>query len=242
MGKYKYKEIEEYLLKNIYGGVYTVRDALPTEKELCEMFNVSRMTANKALANIEDKGLIERVQGSGSYVRLFEYRHDMMEMTSFTEQYKKRGVQISTKLLMYSLSSLRDFKNFRNIARKLYINQNENVYYFERQRSGNGKVIAYSRTWVPVSRIPNISTDCLSKSFYDFLEKTLKLPLGNGESDLSVIDPDETVKKYMNINDNVPVVLIEHITYLKNGLPIEYVETYYQYSEYKLKFFNNRIT
>ncbi|MBO9514775.1 MAG: GntR family transcriptional regulator [Variovorax sp.] len=66
--KPQYRKIADSLAKEIQSGRYPVGSTLPTEKELCESFGVSRHTAREALRRIEDMGLITRRQGSGTTV------------------------------------------------------------------------------------------------------------------------------------------------------------------------------
>lgn len=50
-------------------GAIAPGDALPTEQSLCDQFGVSRITVRRALADLADRGYIERRQGVGSFVR-----------------------------------------------------------------------------------------------------------------------------------------------------------------------------
>lgn len=50
-------------------GVLAPGDALPTEQTLCDQFGVSRITVRRALADLAEKGYIERRHGVGSFVR-----------------------------------------------------------------------------------------------------------------------------------------------------------------------------
>jgi len=65
---YKYQNIIDQLRRQIIEGIYPAGSALPTEMELCELFHASRQTVRFALSNLSDEGLIDRRQGSGSYV------------------------------------------------------------------------------------------------------------------------------------------------------------------------------
>jgi len=64
----KYKKIAEQLISDILNHTYNVGDTLATEKSLCLTHKVSRHTVRDALRYVEQKGLIEKKQGSGSKV------------------------------------------------------------------------------------------------------------------------------------------------------------------------------
>ena len=63
-----YQKLADFLMNAILEGRWGVGASLPTEKELCETFGLSRHTTREALRQLEDKGLITRRQGSGSTV------------------------------------------------------------------------------------------------------------------------------------------------------------------------------
>jgi GntR family transcriptional regulator len=63
-----YRRLADFLIQEIKGGRWAVGASLPTEKELCENFGVSRHTTREALRQLEQNGLITRRQGSGSTV------------------------------------------------------------------------------------------------------------------------------------------------------------------------------
>ncbi len=63
-----YMEIIDYLKGKIHENELQPEDKLPTEADLAEKFDVSRITSNRALVELEREGLIYRVRGSGSFV------------------------------------------------------------------------------------------------------------------------------------------------------------------------------
>ena len=237
--KYQYKKIEEYIMEGIYSGRFPANSLLPTEKELCEMFNVSRMTANKSLKKLANDGLVERIRGSGSFVRLPNLEKQSVIMSSFTEQYSKRGIRVSSKLISCAVMKANDFPKLK-LAEKLCIKGSDNIHFFVRLRYGDGEPLAIQYTYVPVSRVSAIDINYLSSSFYEYLEKKLNLSLGNGQSHMCVILPNEEIKKHLEIPDNDPVVHTAHISCFRNGLPFEYVDTYCVYHRYALDFTNKR--
>ena len=70
MGKQiaKYKEIEHDILTQIQNGKLQTGDQILTENELCSRYQVSRMTARKALDLLSSKGILTRAPGKGTFV------------------------------------------------------------------------------------------------------------------------------------------------------------------------------
>lgn len=64
-----YLQISELLLRDIAAGRLVDGERLPPERDMARQHSTSVTTLRKALAELEAKGLLERVQGSGNYIR-----------------------------------------------------------------------------------------------------------------------------------------------------------------------------
>jgi len=67
-GEPRYLAVFNQLCQDITDGVYQVGELLPTEHELCDLFDVSRFTARNALSMLTDAGLVTRRPRVGSVV------------------------------------------------------------------------------------------------------------------------------------------------------------------------------
>src|SRR6187402_642047 len=63
-----YEQLYSYVAQEIRNGTLKPNDRVPSEKELAEQFNVSRITSKKALERLYQDGLIVRIRGKGSFV------------------------------------------------------------------------------------------------------------------------------------------------------------------------------
>jgi GntR family transcriptional regulator len=64
-----YMQIAELLARQIKAGYWRGDERLPTEAELAQTLGVAIGTLRKGLALLEQQGVLERIQGSGTYVR-----------------------------------------------------------------------------------------------------------------------------------------------------------------------------
>ena len=64
-----YQRIGKTVISQILAGDFPINTLLPTEKQFCEQFSISRHTAREALRYVEKTGLVERKQGSGTLVK-----------------------------------------------------------------------------------------------------------------------------------------------------------------------------
>jgi GntR family transcriptional regulator, arabinose operon transcriptional repressor len=81
----KYQQIREYLHREISSGRIAPGSALPTEAELCEKLGMSRSTVRQAVGELENEGLVTRIQGSGTFVTTEQQKraHQQLNMFAF---------------------------------------------------------------------------------------------------------------------------------------------------------------
>lgn len=83
----------------IGSGEWSIGERLPSERELCEMFSVSRITIRRAMAEAEAKGLVERVHGVGNFVAAPKMRQSLKEVKSFEVSLAEGGLVATTQIL-----------------------------------------------------------------------------------------------------------------------------------------------
>ena len=86
-----YLRVKRHVLAQIQGGVWKEGDAIPGEEALAREFGVSRMTVNRAIRELSDEQIVERVQGSGTYVAQQKYQATLVDIRNIAEEIAARG-------------------------------------------------------------------------------------------------------------------------------------------------------
>ncbi len=86
-----YRRIKDHVLARIHAGQWRQGDAIPGEEALAREFGVSRMTVNRALRELADEQIVERVQGSGTYVAQQKYQGTLVEIRNIADEIAARG-------------------------------------------------------------------------------------------------------------------------------------------------------
>ena len=94
-----YKQLMQKLRSDIQNGVYPVHSRIPSEQELCDTYQVSRVTVRKALAELTQEGLLNRHQGKGTFVGVPRIRKDLRDVNSFHDICRVMGSVPTTRLL-----------------------------------------------------------------------------------------------------------------------------------------------
>ena len=97
----KYDLIVQDLKTDITIGTYPAYSRLPSVAQLCEHYEVSKITINKALEVLEHQGLIFRRKGSGTFVKKLEEGTQIKpskeisgQMDGFMAEHAARGERV----------------------------------------------------------------------------------------------------------------------------------------------------
>ncbi|MGX8700432.1 GntR family transcriptional regulator [Caproiciproducens sp.] len=161
-----YYQLKEILISKIRDGEYALGDKVPSETELCNTFQVSRITAKRTLDEMVHEGYIERIPGRGSFVCHTHIEHALSQFYSFTEEVKRLNMTPSAHIL-----NLERIKPGKELNKLLNLN-GENVIYIRRQRLANNRVIALDHSFIPEKFYGEIDKeDLLENSLYKILER-----------------------------------------------------------------------
>ena len=86
-----YLRVKQHVLAQIQSGTWQEGEAIPGEEALARTFGVSRMTVNRAIRELSDEQIVERVQGSGTYVAQQKYQATLVEIRNIAEEIAARG-------------------------------------------------------------------------------------------------------------------------------------------------------
>lgn len=98
-----YLQIYEILKKKIEGSEWTVGSLIPTESQLCQMFDVSRATIRTAILELVRQGFLIRHPGKGTFVCKNSITGGLSMYTNFSEMMFEEGVEYSTNVLAHTV-------------------------------------------------------------------------------------------------------------------------------------------
>ncbi len=222
----KYKMIYNTIKDKILNKEYEPNEKIPDEISLCKEFNCSRMTMKKALDLLVQEGMLYRKRGHGSFVMSNNNDKGQIiiqerELSGFTKASKGNS---SSEILEFKLEFAGE-----KIANKLNINVDDPIYNIFRLRLHNNKPYVLERTYMPTNLIPGINLDILSHSVYDYIENTLHLKIASANKTTRADISNDVDHKYLNLKDIEPVLEVDEIAYLDNGVPFEYSISRHRY-------------
>ncbi len=219
-----YVQIAESLLERIRAGELVPEERLPSERELSKALNVSRMTLRAALRVLDNKGLLVRRPGDGTYVAKPKIERQAAKLVPFTESMRSRGYQASARLIVFErrLAEV-------SIARNLKIPVSAPVYYFQRLRLINKEPVLLEKCTMPIYRFPNLEEHDLEKrSVYEIVETEYDIAPHHSEQSLEAVSATDFEAELLGIESSAPLILERRLAFDKNNQPIEYGHDLYR--------------
>ncbi|MDR2896026.1 MAG: GntR family transcriptional regulator [Propionibacteriaceae bacterium] len=161
-GLLKHTQIRGYL-RSLALHELNVGDTIPSERELCEQFQVARMTVRQAVDALVTEGILTRVQGKGTFVagRKVDLQ---MHLTTFEQEMTNRGLHASSEVLAADLRQPPS-----DVAAALALEPQGRTYYLYRLRLANGEPMALEESWLPAGLLPHLFEPTTPLSLYSTL-------------------------------------------------------------------------
>ncbi|WOO86670.1 GntR family transcriptional regulator [Mollicutes bacterium LVI A0039] len=146
---YAYMRVCSSIIEDLNKGVYGPDQKMPTEKEMCEQFDVSISTIRKSMYYLRDKGLIYAKRGSGYYVTRKQSSFSKLERPSLSQLGVDEGIE--TKLIAFTIRRCSIAE-----ARDLKIKVNSIIYEILRERRIDKAISQVEYSLIPVNQVPDI--------------------------------------------------------------------------------------
>lgn len=219
----KYLIVRDHLRGLIADGL-SVGATIPSERELCEEFGVSRMTVRQAVDALVVEGLLERVQGRGTFVA--QPKVDLQpRLASFPEEMRRRGMEPSVEVLSAARTAAP-----RQVADALELPEGAEVHHLRRLRLADGLPMAVEENWVPVALVPDLSE--LTPSVYEALTAKGLAPSW-GEDVIEAVQLDGEVAGHLRLPIGAAGLYIRRRTF-SGDLAVEYAGSVYRADRYTL--------
>ena len=151
----------------IRSGAWAPGTRLPPERELCELLDVSRASLRQALAELEERGLITRHQGRGTFVTRQRLDADASGFFSIGDALRSRGIVLTTRVIGATVILAND-----RMAEELNGQINAPILKLQRLRSADGEPIVLEVSYLPLALLPGLDqVDFADRSLYDVLRE-----------------------------------------------------------------------
>ena len=214
-----YIQVKEALRAYLGQGNVQAGDQLPGEPELCRIFDVSRTVIRQALGELEHEGLILREKGKGTFVAEPKIEESLFQtLTGFYQDMAAKGHAPVSQILKQEVVPATP-----KVAGYLNLTPETPVILIDRLRFVQGEPIVMVTTYLPYSLCPRLlEAELKHQSLYAFLEKEYGIEIVRGLRVLEAVAANEYEAELLNIEKGAPVIMLDSVSYLEDGQPIEY--------------------
>ena len=214
-----YLQLVNILREQINQKVWQPGQLITREQDLCERYGISRTVVRQALRELELEGLITRRKGKGTFVAEPKISEGLVQkLTGFYQDMVERGLKPITRVLRQEVTAAEE-----KIAKYLAIEPGAPVVVIKRLRFINDQPIQIVTTYLPLQVCPELpSVNLTQQSLYEYLEKECHIILDRGHRFVEAVAASEEEARLLDIERGFPVLMLDSISYLADGTPIEY--------------------
>lgn len=194
-----YMQLSAILRELINSRQYGVGDQFLTERTISQRFDVSRVTANKALAKLIDEGTLELRKGIGTFVCDQPKHFPTSHLVSFTHKMLASGKKPSTQVLQFK--TVRSGEVAAEISKNLDLDAAEKLYYMKRLRLSDDIPLILESHYLRERFCPGLGRDALKGSLFDIMTKVYKL---------NIAGVDETILATTILGENSELLNVQN--------------------------------
>lgn len=228
-----YIRIHDAIKKEIDGGVWEIGQRLPSERDLADDYEVSRMTLRQAITLLVEEGILERRVGSGTYVASHRVQEKMRGTTSFTEIVRSQGKTPSSQLISYQRKPANETE-----IQQLQLKATDTVVRMERVRFADNVPLVFEVASIPEKLIQSFNQEDITEHFFQTLTDN-GYEIGKSEQTIYAKNASERVANYLKVPKNHAVLALTQVSYFTDGRPFEYVHSQYVGDRFEFYLENN---
>lgn len=227
-----YQQLSQILEGNVKEGKYEAEKKLPSESQLCKIYDVSRITVRQALSILEKKGIVYSVPGKGTFLNKFSINQKLLKIISFKETLEKSGLKGYTivKELEDNIKQNKNIKNYfenlKDVSKLVLVGQIENeplvMYESYFTKNISYKIHTFAKEYEKENK---------AFSTYDIF-KDQGYVISEIQQRITAVNADSNVAENLNIKKGSAVLILETLTYTENNTLLEYKVAYYRGDKY----------
>jgi GntR family transcriptional regulator len=214
-----YFQLAELLEHEIAAGRLEPGARLPSESYLCQRFGLSRTTVRQALARLEQRGLIEKLKGQGTFVHAGPPGLWLLQSSDgfFQDEVDRHGRTVTSQILRAERSPLPDWA-----CRALELPEGSQGATLERLRSVDGKVALHVINHL-ADRLAEaaLAIENPNESLYRRLRERAGVAPHGGQRTLEAVAADPYVAEHLDLEQGAPVAFIQSVAWDEEMRPFD---------------------
>lgn len=207
-----WQRIRQHLLDRIHAGEWGEGDRIPSETELCEQFDVARMTVSRALNELVAEQILCRVKGSGTFVAPTRYQSTLVEIRNIADEIAARGHRHSARVL-----ALEEVTASEDLAAWMALRAGARLFHSRILHCENGIPLQFEERWVN----PGIAPDYLKQDFTQATPNAYLMRVAPLERVAYAIEarlPAAAIRRHLEMATHEPCLLLSRQTWSRGQI------------------------
>jgi GntR family transcriptional regulator len=225
-----YVQLEDLLRRQIEQGDWRPGERVPSEQELARRYEISRMTARKALTMLVMDGVLARHPGKGTFVAQSKVPA-ASTLTSFSTAMRELGLTVSSRVIEKAI-----VKPPPRVRDTLALSPGEQVIYLRRVRYVEAEAVAIMSSYMPASYYAALLNENLTDrpltAVMEAINGDLKMTSSRDYFEAAAAREEEA--ELLNVRPGAPVLLERGVVYAQNGVPVRNSKIIYRSDRFRL--------
>lgn len=216
-----YRQIKKDIVRRVENGDLPPGEALPSERELCEHYGVSRPTLRQATQDLVRDGLLVVQRGVGTFVAQPRVRQQLGSVLGFTEKMAREGRRASTQVLERHVRRAKDLDAL--VAAELQLGPNALVLRVVRRRLADDIPVMVETMHISIDRFPGIEDlDLDVSSLYQALRDRYDVEIAQLRETLEPVLLTDTDAKLLDARARSASIQATITSFDRTGRPVEH--------------------
>lgn len=225
-----YQQLYDILRRQITSGHWKPGDRLPSESELIDQYEVSRIVVRQAFDMLVNEGWVYRRRGRGTFVTIPTIQHGLTRIISFTEDMQRRGLHAGTVVLSSHLE-----RATADVAAKLNVAPGTELAVLKRLRLADQEPMSIEVSHLVHRLCPGIlDADYATTPLHEALSSRYDIRLVRANQEIRAVAADKVIAAQLEVAAKAPLFYIERISYSQYGVPVEFLQLYHRGDRYVL--------
>jgi DNA-binding GntR family transcriptional regulator len=235
-----YCQLKNLIIKKIEKGEYPEDSKIPSEQELCEVYNISRPTVRQAVTELTNNGYLFKEKGKGTFVSKSRATIDIKNYSGFTDSILDSQEPGERNIISLEIVQSSNYPKLEEVFGILHSQRVDfaEVKYLTIQ---NKEVFSLNVSYIPLNLFPAIIDDIKSKKqSYDIMRGKYPLLPVKTKSSLEIIYTEQSDAHFLQVQPGQALIKIENMLFSKSAQVVEFIVAKYRADKCKLVFENSK--
>ncbi len=236
-----YLQLKDLIIQKIETNEFAPNSQIPSEQELCEMYDISRPTVRQAISELTNSGYLYKEKGKGTFVFGRKNVIDIKNYTGFTDSILDCQMPSEKNIIDISITESSSMDILNSI-----FNYNSSmpvavITYLSCINNKASEVYSLNKSYIPINLFPDIVVQIKSgKSSIDILRGKYPLIPDKSKSILEIVFADNNDSPILRVQPGQPLIKLQNTLFSKSGQAVEYILSKYRADNCRLMFENNK--